>query len=304
MNGRCPQPREPRGLTFSDDPMFKRVMEREDICRGVIERVLGIPVGRVTYHNTEQEIRALPDGKTIRLDSYLVESCGRLFDVEMQVGRCPAFPQRLRGYQSIMDAGTLKQGEDYDKLKESYLVFICTEDPFSAGLPVYTVERVCLESPQTAIDCKAHWVVLNASAYEKVCDNEGLRALLKYVMTDEVPDDDSFLVAIDDEVERNNRDKAVIGMMIDTMTMLKQEARVQGRAEGRAEGREEGRAEGRLEGRAEGKAEGLAEGQAEGISRYGSLVSALLEAGRFDDLRRATTDAEFRDALFAEFGVA
>ena len=97
------------------------------------------------YHNTEQEIRGLPGGKTIRLDSYLVESCGRLFDVEMQVGRCPAFAKRLRGYQSIMDAGTLKRGDDYDLLKESYLVFICTEDPFGAGLPVYTLERTCMK---------------------------------------------------------------------------------------------------------------------------------------------------------------
>ena len=145
------QSREPRRLLFSDDPMFKRVMEREDICRGVIERIIRVPVGKVVYHNTEQEVRGLPWGKTIRLDSYLVESDGRPFEVEMQVGRCPAFPKRLRGYQSVMDAATLRRGEDYDRLKESYLVFICLEDPFGEGLPVYTVERTCLESPRTAI---------------------------------------------------------------------------------------------------------------------------------------------------------
>lgn len=280
--------REPRGLSFSDDLMFKRVMEREDICRGVIERVLGIPIGKVEYHNTEQEIRGLPGGKTIRLDSYLVESGGRLFDVEMQVGRCPAFSKRLRGYQSIMDAGVLKRGDDYDRLKESYLVFICLEDPYGAGLPVYTVERTCVEAPQVSIDCGAHWVALNASAYDGVQDNEGLRALLRYVATDEVPVGDALLAQIDGEVERNNCDKAVIGMMIDTMTMLKQEARVQGRAEGREEGR----------------AEGLAEGRAEGVERYGRLMGALLDAGRLDDARRASEDPALRDALFAEFGIS
>lgn len=41
------QSREPRRLLFSDDPMFKRVMEREDICRGVIERIIRVPVGKV-----------------------------------------------------------------------------------------------------------------------------------------------------------------------------------------------------------------------------------------------------------------
>lgn len=283
--------REPRGLSFSDDLMFKRVMEREDICRGVIERILGVPIGKVVYHNTEQEVRGLPGGKTIRLDSYLVESRGRLFDVEMQAGRCPAFPKRLRGYQSIMDAGALKQGEDYDRLKESYLVFICLEDPFGAGLPVYTIERTCVESAEVAVKCEAHWVVLNASAYDRVEGNAALRDLLKYVATGEFPEGDGLLAKVDGEVERNNRDKAVIGMMIDTMTMLKQEARVQGRAEGHAEGLEEGRAE------------GLEEGRAAGIDQYGALVAALLDAGRIDDIRQASTDPAFRDELFAEFGM-
>ena len=45
--------KEPRGLSFCDDLMFKRVMEREDICRGVIERILDMPIGKIEYHNTE-----------------------------------------------------------------------------------------------------------------------------------------------------------------------------------------------------------------------------------------------------------
>ena len=110
--------------------------------------------------------------------------------------------------------------------------------------------------------------------------HKGLRSLLRYVVTDEVPAGDVFLAEIDEAVGRNNRGKAVIGMMIDTMTMLKQEARVQGRAEGRAEGREEG------------------------IERYGLLVNALLDTGRADDIRKAGTDPAFRDSLFAEFGIA
>ena len=149
---------------------------------------------------------------------------------------------------------------------------------------MYTLERTCIEAPQVAVGNDAHWVALNASAYDKVEDNDGLRSLLRYVMTDEVPVGDAFLAEIDDEVARNNRDKAVIGMMIDTMTMLKQEARVQGRAEGRAEG--------------------IEEGLARGAERYGLLVNALLDAGRTDDVRRASTDAAFREALFVEYGIA
>ena len=49
--------------------------------------------------------------------------------------------------------------------------------------------------------------------------------------------------------------------------------------------------------RKEGIELGLAEGEARGIK----LADILLDAGRIDDLKRASNDATYRDALFQEF---
>ena len=41
----------------------------------------------------------------------------------------------------MIDIDSLLKGAVYSELKESYVIFICTSDPFESGLPVYTFER-------------------------------------------------------------------------------------------------------------------------------------------------------------------
>ena len=67
--------------------------------------------------------------------------------------------------------------------------------------------------------------------------------------------------------------------------------------------RDEGRKEGRAEGRAEGRKEGRAEGRDEGLDIMTALMARLFADGREDDLRRATTDPAYRDALLGEYGL-
>ena len=52
--------------------------------------------------------------------------------------------------------------------------------------------------------------------------------------------------------------------------------------------------------RAEGRAEGRAAGRAEGADQLGKLIAQLMDAGRFEDARRAATDAEYREELLEE----
>ena len=45
-----------RDLTFTDGPMFQHLMGNEEICKGVVERVLGLKVTEVENIVTEQSI--------------------------------------------------------------------------------------------------------------------------------------------------------------------------------------------------------------------------------------------------------
>ena len=77
----------------------------------------------------------------------------------------------------------------------------------------------------------------------------------------------------------------------------------EGRKEGIAEGLEKGRKEGLSEGRKEGLKEGLSEGRRMEAERMDRLVSELLKANRVDDLKKATSDSEFKNKLFREFNL-
>ena len=79
-----------------------------------------------------------------------------------------------------MDSDNLLKGQNYNNLKESYVIFICLSDPFKLGLPVYTFKNLCEENPSAELNDKSYKVFYNASAYEKETDKE-LFALLQYI---------------------------------------------------------------------------------------------------------------------------
>ena len=68
-------------------------------------------------------------GKGIRLDAYL-EDEDKVIDIEMQTVIKKDEGLRMRYYQSMIDIDHLNHGESYSDLKESYIVFICLDDPF------------------------------------------------------------------------------------------------------------------------------------------------------------------------------
>ena len=84
---------------------------------------------------------------------------------------------------------------------------------------------------------------------------------------------------------------------------IKNEGRKEGIAEGLEKGLEKGRKEGLSEGRKEGLKEGLSEGRRMEAERMDRLVSELLKANRIEDLKKATSDSEFKNKLFREFNL-
>ncbi len=52
-----------------------------------------------------------------------------------------------------------------------------------------------------------------------------------------------------------------------------------------------------------GREEGLAEGLEKGEDKAMALNQKLIDLNRFDDLKKATTDKEFREELYKEFGI-
>ena len=132
-------------LTFTDNFMFEAVMRASpEICAGVIERLLKIKVGHIEYPEVEKTISPFYETKGVRLDVYVKDS-DRVFDIEIQTYKQESLPLRTRYYQSLVDCDAIMKGQDYTELKESYVIFICLADPFTAALPVYTFRNLCAE---------------------------------------------------------------------------------------------------------------------------------------------------------------
>ena len=55
--------------------------------------------------------------------------------------------------------------------------------------------------------------------------------------------------------------------------------------------------------REEALEQGSEQGIEQGMDRLGALVGRLIDAGRLDDAKRASEDADYREALLAEFGL-
>ena len=91
-----------------------------------------------------------------------------------------AFPQRSRFYHAIIDSRSLKSGEDFGKLKQVYVIFICNYDLFGYDRVWYTIKNRCLEEPEMDYEDRAVTLVLYTRGTKGKISEE-LRQFLNYM---------------------------------------------------------------------------------------------------------------------------
>ena len=138
-----------RDIPLENDAMFSTVMQYEDACRGLIETIFeGRRVRRLHYKDlpptSQKNIIFDPANKSIRLDVFF-EDGDTVYDIEMQKVDTGNLPLRARMYSSMMDANMLDKGLEYERLKDSYVIFICMFDLFERGRTKYTFRSMCEE---------------------------------------------------------------------------------------------------------------------------------------------------------------
>ena len=237
-------------LTFTDDFMFGTIMKHKPICKGVLERLLRIKVGKIEYPSLQKTIAPFYESKGIRLDVYVAEP-SRVFDIEIQTSVPPDLPKRTRYYQSLMDVDCLLRGQSYAELKESYVIFICTQDPFGKGIPVYTFENTCREDNILFLTDKTAKVFYNASAYGKEKDDE-LHALLRYLCEKRATS--HFTQTIDELVETTKNNEKFRSVYM-SLNIHKDDLLRQGSLIGEKIGFEKGKRDGLVHGAHQSKLE-------------------------------------------------
>ena len=90
----------------------------------------------------------------------------------MQKGKNKNLAKRSRYYQGSIDLDLITKGENYNKLKKSFVIFICTFDPFGRDRHLYTFENRCNEEYDLLLGDETSKIFLNTKAALDDVDEE------------------------------------------------------------------------------------------------------------------------------------
>ena len=133
-----------RDFRLLDDDFLTKCFEGDTASiELVLQIVLEKPDLKVLDVRTQVFVENLLN-RSVRLDILATDSTGAKLNVEVQRSDKGAGRKRARYNSSMMDANLLKKGEDFDKLPETWVIFITENDVMGKGLPLYPIERCFL----------------------------------------------------------------------------------------------------------------------------------------------------------------
>ena len=277
-------------LTLMDD-LFMQVVLEEQTCT---EYILQTILDKSSLKLMEQRLqKRLPNlhGRALVLDCLCTDEKGLLYNIEVQNSSAGAIPKRARYHAALMDTHTLKKGEKFSKLPESYVIFITDKDVLGEGEQLYQIERVIRKSGYLFKD-GSHILYFNTARQ----DDNALGKLakdLKEANPKEIQSEVlSHRVASLKEGKLDREGAKKMNVLLEKY-----------RKKAVEEGIEKGLAQGMQQGLEKGLQQGLEKGLEKGQNRLALLVGHLLNAGRMDDLKRVSYDEDYREKLLKEFGL-
>ena len=150
-----------RGLRLIDDDFMSKVFEDLECTQLVLNIILERDDLIVREVHPQYDIRNL-QGRSVRLDIFAEDTAGRTYNIEIQRSDKGAGFKRARYNSSLIDANLSNPGDAYDKLGETYVIFITENDVIKAGLPIYHVDRIIRETGEV-FDDGAHIIYVNAA---------------------------------------------------------------------------------------------------------------------------------------------
>ena len=168
-------------LTLADDFIFSRIMQNTEICKEVLELLLKIKISHIKFPVAQKVIQTLKASKGVRMDVYVEEPNGqRVFDIEIQSVITKEEALRARYYQGMLDLDNLLKGSDYVELPQTYIIFLCMNDPFDLNLPIYEPHSYIDPSNQYLYDDKTRKIFYNVSRYQDV-EEPRIKDFLQYL---------------------------------------------------------------------------------------------------------------------------
>lgn len=135
-----------RGFRLLDDDFMTKCFDANIEC---IELVLQIVLNRNDLKVMDVRTQVFVENllnRSVRLDVLATNSKGEKFNIEIQRADRGAGRKRARYNSSMLDANVLSKGDKFEKLPETFVIFITENDIIGKGLPIYQIERCILET--------------------------------------------------------------------------------------------------------------------------------------------------------------
>ena len=154
--------RQIENLRITDDLLFRNVIEKGDNCLHLLQAIF--PKLGIVHVDFETQKHAKLDKhyKGSIFDVLATDQNGRVYDIEVQTTLNSSLGKRSRYYQSNIDQQALQSGAHYKELKDSYVVFLCTGDPFGFDFKQYSFEYRCVEKPEFKLETGSQIIVINS----------------------------------------------------------------------------------------------------------------------------------------------
>ena len=153
-----------KDLTLMSDSFMRAVLKNPECTEEVLRTILSKKQLKVISQTLQADYKNL-QGRSAILDCVAVDREHNLYNVEIQQKREGASPKRARYHSGLLDMNLLEPGEAYQKLPNSYVIFITETDALGYHFPIYHISRKIQENGEDFPDC-AHIIYVDSKNQE------------------------------------------------------------------------------------------------------------------------------------------
>ena len=257
-------------VALENNFMFTTVMKNKKACIKLLEAIFGdehriADIRYARHPEAEKSILSDPMRRGVRLDVYFDDG-KTVYDIELQRTSITDLAERARLYSSSMDIAMLDKGEGFGSMRTSYVIFLCTFDPFAKDEKVYRFSTMCEDVQGLPLGDRRYIMFLNSRGSKGV-SNLDMDELFRYlnggVGAIGMETKSGLVAVLDKYVQKYNRDDDWRKEYMKLEFLLKDKY-------------DEGRTAGEAEGISIGEAKGISIGEANERNR---MVKAMYADG-------------------------
>lgn len=149
-----------KNFTIMNDVFMRNVFKDQDCTEYVLQVIMKKKDLKVQEQVIQKDYKNL-QGRSAILDCVALDGDEKQYNVEIQQDNEGASPKRARYHSGLMDMNTLRAGQDFEELPESYVIFITRDDALGYGLPIYHIRRM-IEETQKDFRDESHIIYVNS----------------------------------------------------------------------------------------------------------------------------------------------